>query len=215
MTSTDAAFACPDDPPVEIGPGSTRLTADPAALATVFRAQHAIVCPGLLAAPLLARLTERCDAGRFVPDEVEGLGTRESESPQVVGGALNVLLARAPLYRWLEAVTGCDPIGAVSGRVVQTRPNGTDQLRWHDDLDEPERLLAVTIDLGSVPYTGGVFELRRVGEPDGVRRFRHARAGTGLIFALSPALQHRVTRLEGGGPRRLYTGWFLRAGTRG
>lgn len=211
MTTAAAGFTAHPLPLVEVAAAGTRPIADPATLAPDFAAQHAIVCPDLIVPALLAKLVAQCDASAFVFDEVAGLGTRESESPQRVGGALNILLARAPLFRWLEAVTGCAAIGRVSGWVVQTRPNGTDQLRWHDDLSELDRLLAITIDLGSAPYAGGVFELRKVGDPASVRRFHHARPGTALIFALSPALQHRVTRLESGGPRRLYTGWFLRA----
>lgn len=37
----------------------------------------------------------------------------------------------------------------------------------------------------------------------------HNKPGTVLIFAVRPDLEHRVTPLTSGGPRRVFAGWFL------
>jgi hypothetical protein len=153
-------------------------------------------------------LLGRCRKGRFVDEPVARLGTRAVESPQRVGPALNVLLHRAALLRWVEAATGCGPIDGVAGRVVQTRANDEDALDWHDDLNEPNRRLALTINLSDTPFVGGLFELRDVASGAILIRHTHARPGDALIFAVRRGLEHRVMPLHTGGPRRVYTGWF-------
>ena len=65
------------------------------------------------------------------------------------------------------------------------------------------------IDLADRRYQGGRFELRRKGESDPLLVFEHAAPGSLLIFAVRDDLEHRVTPVTGGGPRRVYSGWFL------
>jgi hypothetical protein len=169
----------------------------------------ALVCHRALDPALEARLTAACDRAAFVSDHVEGLGHRTIEQPALAGRMLTLLLHREPLFRWLERVTGCAPIRAVEGRVVQTHAVPGDELAWHDDMNGPHRRrLGVTLALTSPPYEGGLFELRRVGE-SALLRFIHDSPGTMLVFKISPALEHRVHPLTAGGPRRVYTGWFV------
>lgn len=197
-----------DRRPLQVGARQTEILEPPEGYAALFRKHHAIVCRDLLDPALLATLLARCRSGRFVDESVTRLGTREVEAPQRVGRALNVLLNRAPLLRWLEAATGCAPLDSVAGRVVQTRANDHDALDWHDDLNEPNRRLAVTINLSDAPYRGGTFELREAASGALCLSHLHARAGDALIFAVRRGLEHRVLPLLSGGPRRVYAGWF-------
>lgn len=198
------------DRPLQVGARQTQIFEPPERYADLFRTQHAIACPALLDPELLALLLTRCRSGRFVDESVTRLGTREVEAPQRVGHALNVLLNRAPLLRWLETATGCASLDGVAGRVVQTRANDHDALDWHDDLNEPDRRLAITISLSDTPYRGGTFELRDAASEALCLSHDHARAGDALIFAVRPGLEHRVLPLRNGGPRRVYAGWFTR-----
>ena len=128
----------------------------------------------------------------------------------MVGGALNMMLARATLFAWLEAVTGAVPIGGVKGRLVQSLANGRDELGWHtDEVPGETRQLGVVVNLSDSPFEGGSFELRRTGAVSALVSHRYDRPGSMMVFAVRSDLQHRVTALTSGGPRRVWAGWFL------
>ncbi|WP_162233337.1 2OG-Fe(II) oxygenase [Sphingomonas sp. Leaf33] len=124
---------------------------------------------------------------------------------------MTIALARPPMLRWLEAVTGCGPLTRVDGRVIQARANGIDALDWHDDRGNVDRRLAITIDLSDTGYDGGLFELREVASQRLLTTHRHDRPGSALIFDVADDIEHRVQPVTRGGPRRVYTGWFLGA----
>ena len=195
--------------PLTIGFEKTEIRDSPETFAATFLRNKAIVLPKLISQPLIGKLVQRCRTGRFIPDTVEGLGTREVEAPQIVGGAITLLLRRPAVLRWVEEATGCGPLATVVGRVVQTRANDGDRLRWHDDLDDTGRRLGVTIGLSDTPHGGGEFQIRSRRESDVTFSFHHGTAGTGLIFDIRTELVHRVMPLLEGGPRRVYTGWFM------
>jgi hypothetical protein len=196
--------------PFSIGATRTELLADPAPWAAMFAEQRAIVCRDIFDPALADRMLAAARGTAFREDHVAELGTRAVEEPQRVGGTINVLLNRPDLFRWLEAVTGRTGLAGAEGRLVQTRAGGGDALEWHNDLQQSRRALAITISLTEAVYNGGLFELRRVDDPATTRCFTHARAGTALIFDLGSDIEHRVQPLSSGGPRRVFTGWFMR-----
>jgi hypothetical protein len=193
----------------------TRILTPPSDYAPLFAQHHAFECRDLLDPALLARLIERCDAGTFRVDHVEGIGSREIEAPQRVGMALNLALGRLELLRWVEAATGKQGLRAVEGRVVQIRANGTDGLDWHDDDHERGGALvprlAITIGLSDASYEGGEFEMRRSGSKAMLVVHKHRQAGSALIFDIGTSLEHRVRPVLDGGMRRVFAGWFLGA----
>lgn len=191
-------------------PGELRIDADATRAAAEFATTRAILCHGAVPPDLVARLDRICDAAEFRSDMVAALGHRRIETPALAGPALSVLLRRSALHRWLERVSGCALITDVEGRVVQTYARSGDALAWHDDV-APRRRLAVTIALTSPTFAGGAFELRDKRDGRVLLRYTHDRPGTALIFAVSPAHEHRVLRLRAGGPRRVFAGWFLGA----
>lgn len=195
--------------PFTIAPLATTPNADPAEFRAGFAAAQALHLRDVFAPALLARIMANAASASFIDDFVERIGTREIEAPQRVGGVISMLLGRTALYDWLEAATGLGPIRSVSGRLVQTRANGADELAWHDDLGIPDRLLAVVIDLSDQAYSGGRFELRRLAQETPIFERDQGAAGTMTVFAVRRGLEHRVMPLTAGGPRRVYTGWFL------
>lgn len=199
----------PTERPAQVGASETVILEAPDRWAAIFQSQQALVARDLVDPTLLSALVHRCRTGVFVEDHVAGIGAREVEAPQRVGRVLNLALGRPNLLRWLEAVTGARALVRVEGRVVQLRANDLDELAWHNDMDGEHRRLAVTIDLSDAPYTGGEFELREARTHKRLMRFHHDRPGTALIFAVRRDLEHRVTPLRSGGPRRVYTGWFF------
>jgi len=183
---------------------------DGSAARAAYAASRALVCPGALEDDLLVSLLAACDRASFVADHVEGLGHREIERPAVAGTAITLALRHPSLFRWLEDVTGCKPISRVEGRVVQTYKRDGHELRWHDDRgDGAGRRLGITIGLGGADYEGGLFEMRTVPEGNPLITFRHDTPGTALIFEVSKRCEHRLHPLTSGGPRRVFTGWFL------
>lgn len=182
---------------------------DEATAKAAFAETCAFVWRDAFAAPLFARLTALCGRSGFTSDHVEGLGHREIEEPPLAGTAIILALTRPVLFRWLERVTGCAPIRGIDGRVVQTWPRAGDGLDWHDDLGDPARRLGVTIALGDAAYDGGEFEMRRTATKVPLIRWKHDRPGTMLVFEVSRHREHRVHPLTAGGPRRVFTGWFV------
>ncbi len=189
----------------------TRILAEPTECQAEFASQSSLLVREPIAPRLLERLMRGAAAATYTEDKVEGIGTREIELGRRVGATIGLLLSRPVLLRWLEGVTGKTPLRAVAGQLAQTRANGQDILAWHDDTQVPDRLLAVVLNLSDRPYTGGDFELRETGTANVLRSYRHHQPGSMLIFAVDKRLQHRVTALDSGGPRRVYAGWFQSA----
>ena len=198
--------------PFSIGAAKTDILCDPAPWAERFAEERAIVCRDIFEPALLDRLLAAARLTQFRTDRVSGLGTRQAEDPQRVGGILNLLLQRANLFRWLEAATGRFGISLAEGRLHQTSAGAGEGLDWHDDLVDPRRVLGITINFTEEDYSGGRFELRTPGSPDEIRAFDHDSLGTALIFDIGRDLEHRLLPVVSGGPRRVFAGWFLRAG---
>lgn len=195
--------------PFTIGALATTVNRDPAEFRSRFAAAQALHLEDVFAPGLHQRLMANAAAATFVDDDVEAIGTREVEAPQRVGSLIRVLLGRPALYDWLEAATGLAPIRAADGRLVQTRANHRDELAWHNDLGENGRVLAVVINLSDCGYEGGRFDLRAEGAADMLFTQDRPLAGSLTVFAVRQGLEHRVTPVTAGGPRRVFAGWFL------
>lgn len=195
--------------PFLIGPHGVTVTADAAFWRASFATLPAISIPFAFEPEFCAKMVARAARAEFVEDHVARIGLRAIEVPQRVGAALSLLLHSPALLDWLEQVTSMGPLRAVAGRLVETRANQRDALDWHDDQDNLTRRLAVVINLSDQPCVGGQFQLRRKGEAIPLLCHDHPQAGSILIFAVRPELEHRVTQLSAGGPRRVYAGWFL------
>lgn len=195
--------------PFQIGQFGVSVTGDPAPWRERFKRDCAFSFSGAFAPEYLAKLLERAAQSQFADDFVDQIGWRAIESPQRVGKALSLLLHSAPLLHWLVEATGSAPLRAVAGRLVETRANQKDALGWHDDRDDSTRQLAVVINLSDRPFGGGQFQLRRKGDELPFLTFDHPEPGSMLVFAVRPELEHQVTLVTDGGPRRVYAGWFL------
>src|SRR3712207_7869456 len=51
-------------------------------------------------------------------------------------------------------MTGIDDITSFSGRVYRIEPSTGQHLEWHDDRGDPARRIALSINLGTEPFTG-------------------------------------------------------------
>lgn len=204
------AAALPETP-FRIDQMATVIEADPAPFRDAFAQVPALVFERALGPDLLGKMLQWAAKAHFVENHVENIGLRAIEAQQHVGGSISLLIGRSNLFGWLEQVTGCTPLKAAAGRLVQTRANAQDELVWHDDRDDQTRLLGVVINLSDQEFSGGEFELRRKGSTGNLISFRHTAPGSMMVFAVRPELEHRVSPVTHGGPRRVYAGWFLSA----
>jgi hypothetical protein len=201
-------------PAFRIDKQTTTVLDDPAGYRAGFAERPALLFDDVFAPDLHARIMALAAAAPFVDEEIAQVGTREVESPQRIGGMIGLLLNRPVLRDWIEEATGLSPVRAISGRLAQFRANGCDALGWHNDFglqDVGNRLLGVVINLSDTPFEGGRFELRRLGETQPIVSHHYDRPGSMMLFAVRRDLEHRVEPVLGGGPRRIYAGWFLTA----
>jgi hypothetical protein len=180
-----------------------------AALAAQFAQLHVLELPDLIQPDVMKQLAPTIRAARFVPRAVDGVGPRLRERPTRLGNLLCLLLQRDALRDWLERITGVSPLAAVTGAVARFECGGGQALDWHNDIHHTGRMLAVTINIGDLPYEGGVFEMKRRDSGEILFRHNHRRPGSALVFRVSKALEHRVTPVSAGGPRTVFSGWYL------
>lgn len=192
-----------------IGSNATELLQPPEAAQADFARTRAIEVRDALTPDMLALVMRVLATVEFEAQTIAAFGKRERETAGQIGTALSLVLRRPNLLAWLSQATGCGPLGGAVGRVMQQRAGHDHQLGWHDDIGQTLRRLAVTINLCEAPYEGGLFEMRRKKDRELLFSHRHTEVGTMLIFEVSPGLEHRVHPVSAGGPRRVFTGWFL------
>lgn len=196
--------------PFLIGSQGVTIMSDPAPWRERFDRVPAMSISAAFEPGFCVRMVERAAQARFVADDdIEQIGTRLVEAPQLIGKAISLLLHSTDLLSWLEKATGMGPLRAVAGRFAEMRASTNDALDWHDDLHDTTRRLAIIVNLSERPFAGGQFQLRRKGKTELLLRHDHSQAGSVLIVGVRPELEHRVTPVSDGGPRRIYAGWFL------
>lgn len=195
--------------PFAIAADKTSIHADPAQYRARFEEQSSLLFDDIFEPALLAKLMTRAAAAHFVEDFIEDIGAREKESVQLIGAAICLLLGRLNLLEWLETATGTSPLRAMTGCLAQMRANGSDALTWHDDMNGKHRMLALAVNLSNHDFTGGEFEMRRKGAALPFHQVKYARPGSMMVFAVNPKIEHRVTIVTQGGPRRVFAGWLL------
>lgn len=167
-----------------------------------------MVFDDVIAAPLAEKLAKQGEQTRFSPYPIDGVGIREIADAAVMGAVMATLLDRPGLREWMAHLADLPPLRGVTGAFAQTRAGSGDHLDWHDDMNEPHRALGVVVNLGTTAYEGGVFELRRKGATEPMFVHQHDRLGSMAVFSVHADLEHRVTPVTAGGPRRVYAGWF-------
>lgn len=195
--------------PFRIGRSRTEICADPVTLHSDYERARAIAVREGIAPELLAALLDRGRSASYRLFDNGIVGEREIEAPERLGRAIRRLLTRREMLGWISEATGCGPLASVTGSVAQTRPGTGQALDWHSDRGDPLRRVAVTINLSDLPYEGGLFELRTAPEQQLLVAHRHDEPGAMLLFRIGRGLEHRVTPVRAGGPRRVFSGWFM------
>lgn len=198
-------------PRVRISGSKTVIESDPtgdAELAGQFAERKCLVLDDIFEPDVIAILARLRAEMTLVPDLIAADGGRLREEPPRIGQMLSMLLRRPALCAWLERITGVTPLRGVRGVIGQLDPGGQ-YLGWHNDMNEPQRKLGVTVNLSEHPYDGGRFEMKWKDADELLLAFDHRRFATALVFFIDKQLFHRVTPVTAGGPRIVFAGWFV------
>ncbi len=180
---------------------------------SAFAHERAVHVPNMLDPDLGDRLRGLSAEASFIRQDVDGIGVREIERHDRVGAALWLSLSRPSLLAWLSKVAGCGELRSATGALTRMSAGAGHALGWHDDLTKDDRRLAIVVNLSTQRYQGGVFELREKASETVLYRHVHAEFGSALIFHVARNLEHCVSPVTGGGPRVVFSGWFMGART--
>ena len=180
---------------------------DPGALAQRFQRECVIRLPAFF--PRETFQTIRGDLEKSAFQEYDGgFYTERQASNEVLIARHQFLLNNQELFRWVEEVSGCDPIGNFDGRVYELVP-GKHFDAWHSDCAQ-SRMVGLSVNLSASDFEGGIFQIRRQETKELISEVSNTRAGDAILFRISPELSHRVTPVEGSSPRTALAGWFCR-----
>jgi hypothetical protein len=177
-----------------------------------FRERHCLLVRQLVDPALLARLLPLVAVAPIherLPGQAKGkIVARELcvDPRSIVAQAFTLLFNSATLFRSIEALTGCPPIGNFQGRIYMMRSGAGHYDTWHTDNDG-NRLIGLSCNL-SADYVGGVFQIRERQTERIVGEIANTVRGDTHIFRIGPELQHRVTPVTGSVTKAAFAGWF-------
>lgn len=177
------------------------------ALRREFEAQDFVRLPGLLAPELLQTALDKLSAARF--DSVERIKNviRAEHAPRELDCVLSFCFQHSELFAFVESVTGCRRIRSFEGRVLRLRPVKSHFLAWHRDTAwDDRRLVALSINVGPEPFSGGVLQFRRPGSRQPTSQIANTTCGDAVLFRGS--VPHRNTPVSGARPKLSFSGWF-------
>jgi len=172
-----------------------------------FDREHCIRLPGLLEPGLLQQVLDGIEHSSFSPRTHKDIGEELClQNPGTIG--LLTFLANDPrFFHIVQQTTGCGPIGCFAGRVYRMIPHSGHYDSWHDDLGD-HRLVAMSLNLSSKVYAGGVLQIRKCATGQIVHAVPNTGLGDAILFRLSRELDHCVTEIDGAAPKTAFAGWF-------
>lgn len=180
-----------------------------------FAQRNSAMLPGFLAPSLRQYLLKHVAQARFVPkSEGDGEGefghTLFMPTSETAWYLFQLFVNQPALFRLVEQVTGCLPIGNFYGRIHRSLLGDQHRIDWHDDIHDDlqhNRLVGLNLSLSTDDFTGGQFQLREKGSALALS-VGCLPVGDAFLFRLSPQIEHRLTPLEAGGSRIAAVGWF-------
>lgn len=170
--------------------------------------------PGFLAPDALAYVQQRL-AGAYT-ESPHQYGTREVPVDGAALGVLALVMRDPRLFAFVERVTGCGPIGRITGGVYRSLPL-KHELTWHGDQDvdargRPRRVAAMTVNLSPKPFRGGALMVKRTDSPRVIAVERYKRAGEAMLMDIDDGLRHRATKVLGSEPKTIFACFFYAEG---
>jgi hypothetical protein len=184
----------------------TGAEADVAAARQHFDERHWLRLRGFVDSDLLRALHRELDRAEFYDRSHDGIGAELCLASGPITASLELLANDPALFSTIDELTGCGPFGCFDGRVYRMMALDHHD-SWHSDLGE-DRRVAMSVNLSTSVYSGGVTEFRHSNESDAFDRVANTGFGDAIIFRLDPGLRHRVTGVEGSMPKTAWAGWF-------
>jgi hypothetical protein len=173
-----------------------------------FERTSSIVLPNFLDPPLLEVFQEQVASGLFSAMDHVGFGRdfpmRDNSASQV----LNFLLNDPRLLSAVRDLTGCRAIRSFKGSVRRAIAGPGNSLSWHNDTNGG-RLVALTLNLGTEAYCGGLLQIRDRGSKRIISEVANTGSGDAVVFRISKSLEHRNSRVLGKVAKTAFSGWFL------
>jgi len=181
--------------------------ADVSALQEEFLRTRTFRIPKLIQDDLLNSMLGRLDRCTWTVMEHKKVGVEASPQDSVLVYALNFLANRPEFLESARKITGLSAIKAFKGRIYRLA-DSTHYDSWHTDC-VGERFIGMSINLGRVPYLGGLFRLRARGSGEILCELPNTGPGDAIFFEISEQLEHMVTAVEGAVPKTAFAGWFV------
>jgi 2-oxoglutarate-Fe(II)-dependent oxygenase superfamily protein len=178
-----------------------------AALRNAFAAQHWLVLPNFIDLPLLDLIQKKLHQTEYcVVDRETGVELRPVDCTAYL--ATELLLNSPKLFRAIEQITGCERIACFSGRIYQRPASSTYFNRWHTDISDEGRMIALSINLNTETYEGGALQIRSAQTHEVLSEVHNRNYGDAIIFPVDERFEHRVCEVESGAAKTALAGWF-------
>jgi len=174
---------------------------------TTFAEQHWLRLPNFLDARLLELIEKKLHETEYCVVEREtGIELRPSDCTAYL--ATELLLNSPKLFRAIEQITGCARITCFSGRIYRRPASRTYFNRWHTDITDEGRMIALSINLNAEPYEGGALQIRSAKTHKILSEVYNRCYGDAIIFPVDEKFEHRVREVESGAAKTALAGWF-------
>lgn len=183
------------------------LDADVAALRAEFQARRCVRVRSFIESRLLSRIQAQIAVASFTPRAHGSISTELCMERNVCLGLLNFLANDPAVFRFVEQVSGCHGLTSFVGRVYRLQPDREDYDSWHADL-HPNHQLGMSVNLGTEPFEGGVFQIRRAAATEPLASLANVGSGDAILFLIAAEVEHRVTPMRGSVAKTAFAGWF-------
>ncbi|MGB0522458.1 MAG: 2OG-Fe(II) oxygenase [Flammeovirgaceae bacterium] len=183
----------------------------------MFAEQHALVFPHFLHPSLESFITSYLtNATYYIKSHINQNNQRliakefALDLDNMLYKVLSFYLNNPKLLEVIKSITGLQEIKSFQGRIYKFEESENTFDNWHSDVrtETEERLVGISINLGNMPYEGGVFKLRNRATQQLYTEVKHDQWGACHFFRISPKLEHMVTNVSGTQARIVYAGWF-------
>jgi len=175
-----------------------------------FERASCIVLPKFLDPALLAGVPEQVARGEFSAQDHDGFGRDYPMRDNPASQVLNFLFNDPRLLGAIGDLTGCRTIRSFAGSVRRLIGGPGNYLSWHGDTSRG-RLVAISLNLGSEPYRGGLLQIRDRGSKRMIHEVANTGLGDAVVFRVSRTLDHRNTKIRGKVAKTAFSGWFADA----
>lgn len=134
--------------------------------------------------------------------------TDYSFSPEFIK-EYNYLINQKNYIDFLEAVTGCGPIGQMKGHAHVSDQHVRRGLGFHSDNDGNRHFL-VSINISPGKYDGGIFTMRNSQTQEELFKIQNNESYGALIAPIADHLEHSISSVRGEATRLTLLSWAMK-----